>query len=581
MIEWNRRALILIVDDEPEVLRVVSAMLQPEHDCLTAGSAEEALTVLPAVNAALLISDIHLPGMSGLQLIPRTLAASPATVVMMMSGERDIDNAIGAMRAGAFDYIRKPLEYKHVLAAVRRALDHRALVLAKAHYENHLEDLVRQRTAELERLTCYDPVTGLPNRLLCGDRLALALSVAQSSGHMIGVLSIFIDQLDAVKDALGHSLADEVLREVSRRLASRLREGDTAGRFEGNEFVVILTRIEKADRVAAAVLGIRQCFEAPFTLDGHDLAVTASIGIGLYPDDGQTAAILFHNAHSALCRARELRENSNQFYAPGMDAAMRRRFSLEGEIRRSTERGDFELHYQPQMDVHTWRIVGAEALVRWRRPGGESVSQEDFIRVAEDSGLIVPIGEWVIRTACEQIVSWRRRGFSGLNIAVNLSGRQFRQKDLARTISRVLQETGANADDLELELTESCVVHDLQSSAEMLRELKQLGIRIALDDFGTGYSSLSYLKRLPVDRLKIDRSFIADLATDPDSAALVMAIINLAHNLRLGVIAEGVENAEQLKFLHLFQCDQWQGYLCSQPVPADQFERLLGPSHSR
>lgn len=571
----NRKSSILIVDDQPEVARVMTAMLRDEYDCLTAGSAEEALTLLEARNIDLLISDIRMRGMNGLDLIPRSLAASPNTVVMMMSGDQTIDSAIGAMRAGAFDYIRKPLAFEHVQAAVRRALDHGALVLAKAHYENHLEELVRQRTAELEHLTCYDPVTGLPNRVLCKDRLTLALSAAQHGNHPVGVLSISIDQLDAVKDALGHSLADEAVRVVAQRLAGDLRDGDTAARFEGNEFAIILTRIEKVDEAVIAVSRVRKALEAPLAVDGQDLSVTLSIGIALYPGDGQTPDILFRNAHSARCRARELHENGYQFYAPDMNATMRRRLSLESEIRRSTERGDFELYYQPQTDVNTGRIVGAEALVRWAGPAGEFVSQQDFIRVAEESGLIVPIGEWVFRAACQQAASWRKRGFHGLSLAVNLSARQFRQQDLASLICRILQETEVAANDLELELTESCVMYDMQSSAAVLGELKKLGIRIALDDFGTGYSSLSYLKRLPVDRLKIDRSFVRDLTTDPDSATLVMTIINLAHNLRLGVIAEGVETAEQLKFLHLFRCDQWQGFLCSRPVAAEQFEQLL------
>ena len=555
-------------------------MLQ-DYECLTAGSAEEALSLLQTEPIGLVISDIHMRGMSGLELIPRVLAASPDTVVMMMSGAQTIDSAIEAMRVGAFDYVRKPLDCEHVRAAVRRALDHRSLLLAKRRYENRLEELVRQRTAELEHLACYDSVTDLPNRVLCEDRLTLALSMAQRGNWMVGVLAISIDQLDAVKDAFGHSLADEVFREVAGRLAGSLREGDTAGRFEGNEFVVVLTQIEQADEAAVAVSAIRESLAAHVTLNGNDVSLTASIGVSLYPGDGQSPDILFRNAHSALCRARDLKENSYQFYAPGMHAAMLRRLSLENKLRRSVERGNFEVYYQPQIDMDTRRIVGAEALVRWRDVDGESIPQSDFIKVAEDSGLIVPVGEWALRTACRQISTWRTGGLGRLRVAVNLSARHFQEKDLAGTISRILRETGAQADTLELELTESFVMQDLQSSAGVLRELKGMGIQIAVDDFGTGYSSLSYLKKLPVDRLKIDRSFVHDIASDADSAALVMTIITLAHNLRLGAIAEGVETPEQLKYLDLFRCDQWQGYLCSAPVPADQFEQLLRSRVSR
>jgi diguanylate cyclase (GGDEF)-like protein len=576
----DRRARLLIVDDQPEVLRMMLTILREEHDCLTAGSAEEALTLLPDGNVDLLISDIRMNGVSGLELIPRALAASPDTVVIMMSGEETIDNAIGAMRAGAFDYIRKPFDYDHVQAAVRRALDHGALAIAKAHYENHLEELVRQRTTELEHLTFYDSVTGLPNQVLCGDRLAVAIRNAQRGGHRAGVFSISMDQLDTLKDALGHSLADEAFREVARRLSAGLRESDTIGRFEGNEFVVILSAVEKTEDIVDAVHRIRAVFQTPFTLEGLELAVSASIGISLYPDDGLTPAILFRSAHSAMGLAREADENGYRFYAPEMNGAMRRRLSIENSLRRAIARQEFELHYQPQMDMVSGRIVGAEALVRWRGTEGSSVSQEEFIHAAEDSGLIVPVGEWVFRTACEQMTAWRSQGFAGFRLAVNLSARQFRQKDLCATICRTLQETGARPEEFELEMTESCILHDFQSSEAVLRRLKTFGIGIALDDFGTGYSSLSYLKRLPVDRLKIDRSFIRDITLDPDSAALVMTIINLAHNLRLGVIAEGVETAEQLRLLHLLRCDQWQGYLRSNPVPAEQFERLLNDSHA-
>ena len=575
MIDRDRNARILIVDDELEVTGVFAALLRDNHECLTAGSAEEALILLKNHNVDLVISDIHMRGMNGLELVSRSLTASPRTVVMVMSGEETIDNAIQAMRAGAFDYIRKPLDLDLVKAAIRRALDHRALLLSKIRYDNHLEELVRQRTAELEHLTCYDPVTKLANRVLCQERLALALSFAQRSSSMAGVLAISIDQLDTVRDAFGGALADEALREVAVRLANCLGEGDTVGRLEGNEFAVLLTQIEQADEVALGVKRIRAALDGPVTLDGHDVCLTATIGISVYPGDGQTSDILFRNAHSALCRARGLRENSYQFYAPDMNAAMRRRLLLESKLRRAMERGSFELYYQPQVEVNTQCIVGAEALLRWSGPDGESVSQQDFIRVAEDSGMIVPIGEWVLRTACTQISSWQKQGFGPLLVSVNLSARQFQQRDLISTISRILEETGAQADGLECELTESCVMQDLQSSAGVLDELRRMGIRVAIDDFGTGYSSLNYLKKLPIDRLKIDRSFIQDLSTDPDSAALIMTIINVAHNLRLGVIAEGVETGEQLRILELFGCDQWQGYLCSKPVPANQFERLL------
>jgi len=568
---------ILIVDDEPEIRNMVCGILGESYNCMVAGSAEEALLLLQTEKYGLVISDINMGGMSGLEMIPHVRASAPDTVIMMISGEQNIESAIEAMRVGAFDYIMKPFDFQHVEAAVRRALEHHALLAAKRRHENHLEELVRQRTAELNHLAYHDALTDLPNRILFEDRLTQALILAERNRQALGVLFLSLDGFKKVHDTLGRAIGDRLLQKVAERLRSSAHQGETVARFEGDEFALLLTQIggTEGEDVVEVIFQTNESLKLPFVIDDHELFITVSVGISLYPDDGADASTLLKNADAALYRAREQGGDNYQFYTADMNAKAMKRLALENSLRRALERNEFEVYYQPVLDTNTRKIVGMEALLRWHHPELGLVQPAEFIPLAEDTGMIVPIGEWVLRTACAQSKSWQGAGFAPLALAVNLSARQFQQQNLSEMVVRILQETGLHAHDLELELTESSIMKNAESAVRTLGELKAMGVKIAIDDFGTGYSSLGYLKRLPIDTLKIDRSFVRDVTADPDDAALVMAIITLAHNLRLKVVAEGVDSEEQVSFLHLLRCDEWQGYLFSKPLPVEAFEELL------
>src|ERR1043166_349118 len=571
------RAHILIVDDEDGIRGILEELLSARHECRAVSSAEEALSLLATEKFDLVLSDIRMSGMSGLEMIPYALKSAPDTVVMMISGEPTIESAIEAMRVGAFDYIRKPFDLQHVEAAVNSALDHHSLLEAKRLYENHLEELVSKRTAERDHLTYHDALTDLPNRSLFEDRLAQALPVAQRNNRALGVLLLSLDQFKKVDDTLGHIMARELLQEVARRLSEKVPEGETVARFEGGEFALLVTQVNDTGDVVTIINQVNEALNLPFNLDasdGRELFITVSTGISLFPDDGADEHTLLNSAGVALQRAREQGGNNYQFYAAEMNARAIHRLRLENDLQRALERKEFEVYYQSQVRISSREVVGMEALIRWHHPELGLVSPAEFIPVAEDTGLIVPIGDWVLRTACLQTKAWQDEGLP-LSIAVNLSARQFQQEDLFESVLRILDEPQLEPHKLELELTESSTMKNAEAATITLRRLKTTGIRIAIDDFGTGYSSLGYLKRLPIDVLKIDQSFVSALNTNPDDAAVVMAIVTLAHNLDLGVVAEGVETEEQLRLLHLLRCDGGQGYLFGKPMPAAAFRSAL------
>ena len=566
---------ILVIDDDDQIRRLLLKIFDDRYDCWEVGSAEEALLILAQQNFDLVISDVNMGGMSGLELVPRVHSISPDTVVLMISGQGNIETAIQAMRAGAFDYIMKPFDTRHVEAAVERALNHSSLLREKRRYKVQLEKLLTERTAEVSRLAYYDTLTGLPNRTLFIDRLEQAVAVAQRAGKLLGILFISLDQLKKVNDNLGHEPADQLMKQAAGRLRNCVTEGDTIARFTGNEFAVMLTQIDGAKDVVEIIGSIRAALLAPFDLDGQELFATISVGASLFPCDSKEPQSLLKNAGNALYRARKSGGDDYRFYTEDMNSRASKQFALETSLRHAIDRKEFVLHYQPRLAVDSLKITGVEALVRWQHPQLGLVSPAEFIPLAEDNGLIVPIGEWVLRTACRQARQWQEKGLPALRVGVNVSARQFHQQHLAETVLKILEETSLAPEYLELELTESSIMSNAQATIDVLTRLKAMGVTISIDDFGTGFSSLSYLKRLPIDALKIDRAFIRDVSTDPDDAALVMAIVTLAHNLRLQVVAEGVETDEQLRFLHLLRCDEVQGYRFSKPLAASGLEQLL------
>jgi diguanylate cyclase (GGDEF)-like protein len=569
----NRR--VLIIDDDEHIRALLLNILSDRYDCSEAESAEQALIALAKSQFDLVISDIQMGGMSGLELVPRVHAIAPDCVVLMVSGQSGIETAIAAMHAGAFDYVMKPFNMQHLEAAVERALKQAVLLQEKQIYKDQIERLLRQRTAEVDRLAYYDTLTDLPNRTLFEDRLAQALAVGQRANQLLAILFVSLDQLKKVNDTLGHQCGDLLLREVASRLRLCVTERDTVARFSGEEFAILLTRIRQTRDVLEIVGTIREVMKPSFDLDGQELFGTASMGVSFFPMDGQASQSLLKNAGAALYRAKKAGGDSFQFYTADMHAMASKRLALETSLRQAIDNRELLLHYQPQVALDSLRIVAVEALVRWQHPTLGLVPPADFIPMAEETGLILPIGEWVLREACAQNRRWQEQGFGPMRVSVNISARQIQRQDLAATVSQILQETELAPEFLELELTESSIMSKAKTTIEVLTKLQTMGVTISIDDFGTGFSSLAYLKRLPIDALKIDQSFVRDVSTNQDDAALVMAIITLAHNLRLRVVAEGVETEEQWKFLHLLKCDEIQGFFFSKPLPPDALERLL------
>lgn len=427
----------------------------------------------------------------------------------------------------------------------------------------------------LEYQANHDSLTGLPNRNLLADRITQSLANACRYNLRVAILFIDLDNFKFVNDSLGHALGDRMLIIQADRLQKCIRSGDTVARYGGDEFVVVVSNLEKSEDAATVAQHLQEQVSRPLTIDGHEFGITCSIGISLYPKDGQDVDSLLKNADAAMYRAKERNRNTFQFYTSEMNDRVVERMAIERHLRHALEMGELEMHYQPQIDLCSGRIIGVEALLRWHCPSLGNVSPGKFIPLAEETGLIVPIGEWVLKTCCLQNKAWQDAGLEPLTISVNLSARQLQKKELSGVIATILRETGLEARFLELEIVESMVMQDVDSTVAIMRELKGLGVQLAMDDFGTGYSSLSYLKRFPFDRLKIDLSFVRDITSDSDSAAIARTIIAMAHNLNLRAIAEGVETKEQLEYLRLHGCDEIQGYYVSRPVSAREFEVLL------
>lgn len=427
---------------------------------------------------------------------------------------------------------------------------------------------------QLEFMANHDSLTGLPNRSLFYDRLVQAMTQAERHGHLTAMLFLDLDRFKFVNDTFGHPLGDGLLRAVAARLSASVRAYDTVARLGGDEFIIILTEVVAVPDVTRFAQKILAAFQAPFVIETHELFITPSIGITLYPVDHGDADGLIKNADIAMYRAKENGKNNFQFYTRDMNVKALERLTLENSLRKALERGEFRIHYQPQVSLKTGRVVCVEALLRWHHPVMGLVPPSDFIPLAEEVSLIVPIGEWVLQEACRQAVVWESLGIN-IRTAVNLSPRQVRQSDFPQTVARILEETALSAEALELEITEGSLMHNTEAAVKMLSELKALGLGLSMDDFGTGYSSLSYLKRFPIDKLKIDRSFIQDIENDADDAAITRAIIAMGHSLKVTVIAEGVETDQQLEFLRKHRCDGIQGYLFSKPLPAQEITELL------
>ncbi len=586
----NRQPSILVIDDDAEIRLTARETLEAEGCTVEeAGDGPSGLDALARFQPDLVLLDVCMSDMDGFEVCARLRRASEGAhlPILMMTDLDDAESISRAYQEGATDFIAKPFN--------PCILGHRVRYMLRA--AQILRDLRRQE-ARTEFLAYYDNLTGLPNRTLYHDRLNQAVIEAQRHGDLAAVLLLDLDRFKLVNESWGHQQGDAFLKEVADRLQHCIRlsdsiarrglaapgpdQGDLSGnqqvsiaRLGGDEFTLLLTRISGTPDAAKVAHRISTELAKPFQINGQEVFVTASIGIAIYPLDGDNADQLLKNADTAMYHAKARAGNNFQFYSQSMNAAASERLSLENQLRKGLDRNEFFLHYQPVVALSSGRILGVEALVRWQHPEMGLVPPAQFIPIAEETGLIVPLGEWVLRTACAQARVWHNQGFASLRVAVNLSARQFQRQNLSNIVTRTLLATGLNPRCLELELTESLMMADGAAAVATLKELQNLGVTLAMDDFGTGYSSLSYLRQLPLDRLKIDRAFVKDCTTNQNDATIASAIVAMAHSLKLHVLAEGIETEPQLDLLRTLGCEEGQGYLFSRPVPAERLLDLL------
>jgi diguanylate cyclase (GGDEF)-like protein len=528
------------------------------------------------------------PGWDGLETIEHLWKIDPDVQVVVCSAYADYDWLELLARLGHSDkliVVKKPFEPIEILqcasALSQKWQNARAL---KRHVES-LELVVTDRTSGLEaanrqlrHLASHDALTSLPNRLLLDDRIAQAIAQAKRHTHEFALLVIDLDRFKVVNDSLGHRAGDELLREVAQRLKGAVRAVDTTARLGGDEFVILLDGpLAQAEAVEIGTRALK-AMEPSLRLLGIDVHISASLGIAFYPRDGASVETLLARADAAMYSAKERGRNNIQCYAEGMSTVTQERVKFESELYAALKNGEFELHYQPKVDTSTGRVNSAEALIRWRHPQRGLVLPNEFISIADECGLLDAIGEWVLFEACRQAQAWQREGLRPLRVAVNLAPSQFRLTNLVDQIRRALEASGLNPQSLEVELTESAVMSDAEESIRILEAISRMGVLVSVDDFGTGYSSMSYLRRFPIDKLKIDRCFVEQMARRPEDASIVQAIISLAHSLHLKVIAEGVETAEQLALLAGLGCDQYQGFYFSPALEPSKFLAFIKQS---
>ena len=530
------------------------------------------------------------PGWDGLETIEHLWAVDPHVQIVICSAHADYDWLDVVQRLGHSDrllVLRKPFEPIEVLqcaSALTRKWQNERIVRGQVA---SLEQVVSARTQGLEaanrqlrHLATHDVLTGLPNRVLLDDRLAQAVAHADRDRQSFAVMVCDLDRFKLINDSLGHRAGDQLLQEVARRLSGAVRSIDTVARLGGDEFVLVVNPVSGRAEAEAVARRAIESVQPPVEIAGISIHTSPSIGIAFYPTDGTTADALLAHADAAMYAAKDRGRSNLQCYGPGMSTRTQNEVKLESELHTAVAERQFELHYQPKVDTATGAVYSAEALVRWHHPQRGLLLPADFIPVAEESGLIGALGEWVVREACRQARAWQLQGMPPVRVAVNLSASQFRSGLLVDMIQRALADAELDARFLEVELTESAVMSDPEQSIKILEQLSQMGVIVSVDDFGTGYSSMSYLRRFPIDKLKIDRIFISEIMARPDDASIVRAIVSLAHSLRLKVVAEGVETPAQFEFLKVLGCDQYQGYHFSPPLAAGEFERLIRSVHA-
>lgn len=604
----NRR--ILIIDDTPSIHQDFRKILCPEPDGeQSLASAEEALFGTTQVTLKTFELDSAYQGQEALELVERSLIEHRPyalvfidmrmppgwdglqTIEHLWKADPQLQIALCTAYSDYLEDITERLEFGDQLLILKKPFDHltirqmaSALTVKWQMAQDadakmlSLERTIAERVHELlkvSHLLQYDVLTELPNSTLLGDRLTQALALSRRHNHQLAVMFIGLDRFERINNALGHPAGDEMLKLVAQCLVQTVRQSDSVFRYGSDEFVLLLADIHHPQQTTGIAEKLLAALKAPRCIAGHDLSVTASLGISIFPDDGEEAITLIKKAETAMRNVKVIGPDDFCFFADDLNQRAREHQSIESGIRLALDRKEFVLHYQPKFNLKTGQIVGAEALIRWFKPGHGWVYPSEFIPVAEDCGLIVPLSKWVLREACRQTGAWQAAGLPPIRVSVNISAIDFRQKGFLDGVCSVLQETGVNPYLLELEITEGVLMQNANATIQILHALKDLGIRLAIDDFGTGYSSLSYLRRFPIDVLKIDQSFVRDLNTDSNDAALVSAIISLGKSLKLNIIAEGIETQEQLDFLRAHHCEEGQGYFFSRAVEAPAFAKML------
>ncbi len=563
-------AMVMIVDDEPTTIEILQTFLEDTgyRHFVTTSQSTGAMELLEKENPAVVLTDLNMPDVTGFDILSAMRRHSEFQHIpaIVLTSSDDAETKLTALRLGATDFLSKPVDPSELALRLRNTL------AAKAYQD---------------RLASYDALTGLPNRRTFMDRLDMALQGTQRDNKIGDVLYLNLDRFKQINDTLGHSAGDTLLKTLSQQLEQcissiyslgirdREHARDNLFRIGGDEFAVLLPKINlpmHADQVARRILEV---LSRPIHLENHELFVIFSISIAVFPNDGQDSETLLKHVDIATHHTKQRGGNIYEFYTSEMNAQNLERLSLENHLRKALDRNELLLHYQPKVDIKTGQIIGAEALLRWRHPELGMISPSTFIPLAEDIGMIIPLGEWVLHTACQQNKAWQALGFRPLCIAVNVSSQQFRDSKFIRTIFRALASSGLAPQYLILELTENLIMENARENIEVLHKLTSTGVKLSVDDFGTGYSSLSYLQQFPLDALKIDRSFVSAIQAEADDAPIVTAIIAMAHSLGLTVTGEGVDNKHQLAFLRARDCDDYQGYLFSQPVTEDEFTTLL------
>lgn len=584
-------ATLLIVDDDEGIRKLLAIMLEDQgYQTLSAPSGEMALAMVARQPPDLILLDAMMPGMDGYQ-VARHIKANVATAnipIIMLSGLSEQSARLSGLEAGAEEVFSKPVVNDELWLKVRNLLRLKAFGDHQVVHTLMLEQQLQKRTIDVERfrsamgsderllkMANYDPLTGLPNRNLFYTTLQMGLTQAELRGWQLAVCTVDLNDFKNFNDVWGHLIGDQVLAEFCHRLSNCLNVTDTLGRMDGHELALILMIRKGQTGPKQIVDRIREVLREPFRVQEQDVTMTASMGLALYPDDGADAEGLIKQASTAMNRAKQAGRDTYRFYTAQMNVEVQARQELETALRDAVRKQAFELYYQPKISLRDGTMCGVEALLRWHRPGLASVPPSVFVPILEEMGLISMVGQWVIASVCKQIAYWQRSGLGVSQVAVNVSAQQIAEGDFVQDIQRSLDEHQIEAKWLELELTESSLMFNTPETIASLLALRDIGLKISIDDFGTGYSSLAYLSRFPIDKLKIDIAFIREVPHNVQDAAITRTIIELAHSLNLQVIAEGVENCEQLAFLTENGCDQVQGYLLSRPLPTKELETLL------